>query len=97
MSLHDVNQIVLTTRISFAERWRLGLLTVFALQVCLRVIACFTATFWMHRGFETQTILCLVHIEIAALVQVMLALGVTQTDPPFVACGIYRLDRKSVV
>src|SRR5947208_7698361 len=78
----DVVQIVLTARVSFAEWWRLGIAAVFGFQVHLRVITRFTATLRMHRGFETQTILRLVHIEVAALVQVMLALSITQTDPP---------------
>src|SRR5438552_2393216 len=94
MSLDDVNQIVLTARISFAEWWRLGIVAVFGSQVRLRVITRFTATLWMHRGFETQAILRLVDIEVTALIQVMLALSVTQTDPPFVARGIYRFSSR---
>src|SRR5437764_4436510 len=94
MSLDDVNQIVLTARISFAEWWRLGIVAVFGSQVRLRVITRFTATLWMHRGFETQAILRLVDIEGTALIQVMLALSGTQTDPPFVARGIYRFSSR---
>src|SRR5207248_9475169 len=94
MSLDDVNQIVLTAHISFTEWWCLGIVAVFGFQVRLRVITRFTATLRMHRGFEPQTILCLVDIEVTALIQVMLALGVTQTDPPFVACGIYRFSSR---